>query len=257
MVDFRWFESEGTSTVPGQVQVAAFAVTMVYDVSSVTDQKTAPKVFTTKPGQQATVRLGDGSKVRLNADSRLKVMPGFGDRNRAVRLTGEAYFEVARDTTRSFVVRTKGARATALGTAFNVEAYAESSAREVAVEEGIVSLRSDQESKKDTVHLRANHLGKVYGPHLQTLRDGAAVHNRMAWTEGELVFSDASFDEVTRRLERWYNAEIRSQVSIGKVDRLNASFHEKSLGEVVGATSAALDLMYRREGKVVVFYRKG
>lgn len=250
--------SAGLSALLGVVLLAvAVAAIFFYDFSEVPDQHSEPRVFTTKPGQRATVRLGDGSKVRLNADSRLKVRAGFGEHNRMVRLTGEAYFEVARDTTTSFVVRMNGARVTALGTAFNVEAYADANKREVAVSEGVVSLRSGQESFRDTVHLRANYLGTIFGSHMQTLRDDAAVHRRIAWTNGQLVFSDAGFEEVTRRVERWYDVEIEYEVDSNRVDRLNASFHDESLDEVVKAISTALDLMYRREGEMVVFYRRG
>lgn len=234
----------------------ALAVAYIYDSSSTTNRKGSPKVFTTKPGQRATVRLADGSKVRLNAESRLEVTAGFGDQNRTVRLSGEAYFEVAQDTTTSFVVQAGGVRATALGTAFNVEAYAEANKQEIAVTEGVISLESGKESIRDTVHLRADYLGMVYGSHLQKLRDNAAVHRKTAWTKGQLVFSDTDFDEVTRRLERWYDVEIDSRVDSEEVDRLNASFHEESLGEVLEAISTALDLMYRQEENTVVFYRR-
>jgi len=242
--------------VGGALLMTALAVVYLYDSSSSINRTPTPKVFTTKPGQRATVRLADGSKVRLNAESRLEVTRGFGGQNRTVRLSGEAYFEVARDTATSFVVRTGDVRATALGTAFNVEAYAEADKQEVAVTEGVVSLESGKESVRDTVHLRADYLGMVYGSHLQALRDNAAVHRKTAWTKGQLVFSDTDFDEVTRRLERWYDVEIDSRIDSEKVDRLNATFHEESLSEVFEAISTALDLMYRREEKTVVFYRK-
>jgi ferric-dicitrate binding protein FerR (iron transport regulator) len=234
----------------------ALAVAYIYDPSSTTNRKDSPKVFTTKPGQRATVRLADGSKVRLNAESHLEVASDFGEQNRTVRLNGEAYFEVARDTATSFVVRAGGVRATALGTAFNVEAYAGANKQEIAVTEGVISLESGKESIRDTVHLRADYLGMVYGSHLQKLRDNAAVHRKTAWTKGQLVFSDTDFDEVTRRLERWYDVEIDSRIDSEEVDRLNASFHEESLGEVLEAISTALDLTYRREENAVVFYRR-
>jgi transmembrane sensor len=249
--------STGVTVLVAAVLLAtAITAYLASDFSASIGQGSAPKVFKTKPGQRATVRLADGSKVRLNAESRLEVTAGFGDQNRTVRLSGEAYFEVAQDTTTSFVVQAGGIRATALGTAFNVEAYTGANKQEIAVTEGVISLESGKESIRDTVHLRADYLGMVYGSHLQTLRDNAAVHRRTAWTKGQLVFSDTDFDEVTRRLERWYDVEIDSRIDPEEVDRLNASFHEESLGEVLEAISTALDLMYRQEENTVVFYRR-
>jgi ferric-dicitrate binding protein FerR (iron transport regulator) len=245
------------TALSGVVLLATVLVTaLVYEFSGGSDAGATPRVFTTNPGERATLRLSDGSKVRLNVDSRLTLAEGFGTDNRTVSLDGEAFFKVAHDTSLSFVVRMNGARATALGTAFNVEAYAEASRQEVAVTEGLVSLQAGQTSSTDDIRLKPNHLGMVLGSHLQALRDDAAVHKTIAWTDGQLVFSDAAFNEVVRRLERWYNVEIVSHVEAREVDRLNASFHEESLAEAVEAISVALDLEYRQKEDAVVFYRR-
>lgn len=241
----------------GVVLVTSLLAIVSYDLSSSLKEEDSPQVFTTEPGQRATVRLSDGTNVRLNVDSRLKLPPDFGTQNRTVHLQGEAYFEVTRDTTRPFIVKMQGAEAKALGTAFNVDAYAQSGKREVAVTEGMVALQTAKRATQDTVNLRAHHLGVVFGKHLQAVRQNAAVEKRVAWKNGQLVFDDTPFNEVAHRLGRWYDVEVESRVESEEVDQLNASFHEESLEEAVKAIAAALDLQYRKDGGKIVFYQRG
>jgi ferric-dicitrate binding protein FerR (iron transport regulator) len=78
----------------------------------------------------------------------------------------------------------------------------------------------------------------------------------MGWTEEKLVFRNASFDDVLRRLGRWFDLDIQIQVDPGAVDRLNATLDGKSPDETLKAVAAALELRYRREAETVVFYRE-
>jgi ferric-dicitrate binding protein FerR (iron transport regulator) len=215
------------------------------------------RTFSTKPGERATIHLSDGSKVRLNVDSRLTLPADFDEGTREVTLTGEAYFEVTRDTTRPFVIRAHDATVEVLGTTFDVKAYADDHERQVAVAEGAVALRSEQAGTQDTVLLRAQHLGIVSGPHIQTFREDTNIEHRLAWTRGQLVFEDARFREVHRRLERWYDVQVETQVNPRTVDRLNASFDEEPVGEAIKAIAAALDLQYQRDDRTILFYRPG
>ena len=240
------------------------------------------QVFTTKRGQRATVRLSDGTQVRLNVESRLTLSAGFDVGEREVRLEGEAYFDVARDVGRPFLVRTKGATVRVLGTAFDVRAYAGDEGVQVAVAEGEVSLRPAPEppgagapegqpatarssaapsssARQDTVLLRARQLGVVSGLHVQAVRQGVNLSRQLAWTKGQLVFEDAPFGEVVRMLGRWYGLRVEAAPHLAPeaVDRLNATFEDESLREALEAVAAALELQYKRSGRTVVFYRKG
>jgi ferric-dicitrate binding protein FerR (iron transport regulator) len=214
-------------------------------------------VYTTQRGQRAVVKLTDGTEVRLNVDSRLVLPNGeFSEDRRQVRLEGEAYFDVARDTSRPFQVRAGDASIRVLGTAFNVEAYPDDIETRVAVEEGGVSLRSGQTEAPDSVLLTAYHLGVIANRQIQEVQKGADLLPEMGWTEEKLVFRNASFDDVLRRLGRWFDLDIQIQVDPGAVDRLNATLDGKSPDETLKAVAAALELRYRREAKTVVFYRE-
>ena len=228
------------------------------------------KVFTTERGQRAVVDLTDGTQVHLNADSRL-VLPGgrLGEKRRTVRLDGEAFFDVARDTTRPFRVRTGGADVRVLGTAFNVQAYSGGETRgqettpatQVAVAEGEVALQASKgetgSPAGDTLRLTARQVG-VTGPDgaLDARRD-VDLSAQLAWTEGRLAFEDAPFSEVARKLERWYDLRVEVRAPIADIDRLNARFDEESLREILGDVAVALRLRYERTGDTVVFFRPG
>jgi len=242
----------------GMLLAVGIAVSYVfYEGTALFPDEPAPRTFSTEAGQRATVRLGDGSKVRLNVDSRLEVRSGFGRTNRSVHLDGEAYFEVTDDEAHSFVVRVDGARTEVLGTAFGVRAYPDAEAPKIAVAEGQVTVHSDRSTVPDTVRLGSNTLGMISGEHIKVVRQNAEIQKAIAWTDGRLVFDDTPFDQVVRRLQRWYDSPVKAQVDAEKVDRLNATFEEESFRQAIRAISVALDLQYRKDGRAVVFYRRG
>lgn len=245
------------AAAPLMVAVITALTFLVFDRLSVDLGMFEEKVYTTQRGQRAVIQLTDGTNVRLNVDSRLVLPKGeFRDDRRRVRLEGEAYFDVARDTSRPFQVKAEGASIRVLGTAFNVEAYPDDIETRVAVEEGGVSLQSGQTEAPDSVLLTAHHLGVIADHQIQDVQKEADLSPEMGWTEEKLVFRNASFDDVRRRLGRWFDLDIQAQVVSGAVDRLNATLDGKSPDETLKAVAAALELRYKREGDTVVFYRE-
>lgn len=215
------------------------------------------KVFTTKRGQRAVVELTDGTQVRLNADSRL-VIPrrSLAEGRREVHLDGEAFFKVARDSTRPFRVRTGAGTVCVLGTAFNVQAYAADAApMQVAVSEGAVALQAGEAGTGDTLRLLPRQLGIARRDGgLQARRD-VDLSAQLAWTNGQLAFDDAPFSEVVRKLERWYDLQVEVRLPTRRIDHLNARFDDESLQEILGDIAVALNLRYERTRETVVFYR--
>ena len=98
-------------------------------------------------GRKSKIRLPDGSFVYLNAESRMEYPALFSDSLRVVKLMGEAYFEIAKDRKRPFVVHTDDLKITALGTAFNVRAFQEDEQVSVSLTEGRVRVSADVPSR--------------------------------------------------------------------------------------------------------------
>lgn len=235
--------------------VAALAF-LVFEELPESSESPEEKVFSTQRGQRAVVQLIDGTEVRLNVDSRLRLPEdGFAEDRREVKLEGEAYFDVARDTSRPFRVHAQDASARVLGTAFNMKDYPDDQQARVAVTEGEVALQSGRSEIRDTVLLRARHLG-VVSDHHREVHYVEDLSQELGWTEGQLVFRDAPFSEVVRKLGRWYDLQIEAKVASEEVDRLNATLDGGSMKETLRAVAAALDLQYEREAETVVFYRE-
>ncbi|GGZ33041.1 iron dicitrate transporter FecR [Echinicola pacifica] len=152
-------------------------------------------------GGRYTVELPDGSKVWLNSASSLSFQSAFGVDSRQVYLEGEAYFEVAPDAQRPFLVEANGTQIQVLGTHFNVNAYTNEPATKTTLLEGKVQIR--------------------YGAHDKVLKPGQqAISNEalaispvstseiMGWKEGYYRFKSTRLDEILRQLERWYSIKV-------------------------------------------------
>lgn len=224
----------------------------------------SPETFATQKGQRTSVRLSDGSQVRLNVDSRLTVPPSFGEENRVVRLEGEAFFEVRADSTRPFIVRSEGAVTRVLGTAFDVGAYPEDDEVKVVVAEGRVALHGETSSNSrdagrreedKNVILTKNQVSLIPRNGEQIIRREDDVGEHLAWMDGQLAFEDAPFAEVIRRLERWYDLEITMEEGTAPPSgHLNAQFDkDRSLADVIRVIGAAFGLKHEREGNRVTF----
>lgn len=237
--------------IVGVLAALAVLAVLAWQPGDDSEPAVAPmQVVTTEPGQRARLRLADGTRVHLNVDSELRFTPGFTDGLRRVHLRGEAYFDVARDEARPFVIHAADADIRVLGTSFGVRAYREG-AVQVAVAEGAVALQPQAAAPADTVVLRAGDLGRIVGADALALRQDAGFARRLAWTEGRLVFEDAPLAEVAAELERWY--KLRIEVDVPAADRLNAEFRDEPLSEILNSISATLGLRYEREHRRVRF----
>ena len=217
------------------------------------------KAFATQRGERTTIRLTDGTRVRLNADSKLQLLPEFEAGVRKVRLQGQAYFEVAPDPDRPFLVQAGAATTEVLGTEFDVNAYSDSVA--VVVAEGRVALRSSEaasreEASQGEIVLTSRQAARL-SPGSQPVAYEVDVARQLAWLSGALVFDSAAFEEVARTLERRYDVEVNLAGPAAR-GQLTARFSEEQpLGKVLIVIASVFDLQYEREEKVVTFYPLG
>lgn len=153
-------------------------------------------------GGEFRVTLADGTRVWLNAGTRLRYPVAFVGGERRVALDGEAYFEVTRDTLHPFIVEAGGQVLTVLGTAFGVRAYEDEKAVLTTLERGRVNVASGGRDVELTPGLQSR------------LADGQFAVRRVntrlytAWHVGVFVFSDQSLGEILGTLSRWYDIEV-------------------------------------------------
>lgn len=160
-------------------------------------------------GQRSTIFLSDGTEVVLNAGSQLEYYPQFSPNERRVRLTGEAFFTVARDTLRPFRVITGNLITQALGTSFNVKAFPDE-AIQVALVTGKVSVSdtSDQEKSVILQPGESAEYNRVEPGGLNTTPFNERLV--LSWKDGTLYFEEADEPMVFTALERWYGVKIKA-----------------------------------------------
>ena len=167
-------------------------------------------------GSRTVLQLSDGTEVHLNFGSKLKYPQTFTGDTREVKLLGEGYFEVAPNPDKPFIVKTQKLNIKALGTAFNVLAYAGDDDVETTLVEGKVVL-----SEKFPVDQNKTLGAMVPGQHVKynsmtgdcTSTKGS-VEKYIAWKEGKMVFDDTPITEVAKQLKRKYNVDIEVEEDI-------------------------------------------
>jgi len=176
--------------------------------------------LSTPKGGQYRITLQDGSKVWLNASSYIRFPTVFSDKNRTVEISGEAYFEVAKEKKRPFTVRFGNTEVEVLGTSFNIMAYQDEGNSKTTLVEGSVRVSNSRNSRK----LRPGQQGSVLSSGIiKTVT--VDTDSEIAWKNGLFYFKDSGIEEVMREAARWYDVDvsykgkIRKREFTGKVSR--------------------------------------
>ncbi|MGQ7871337.1 FecR family protein [Sunxiuqinia sp. sy24] len=166
------------------------------------DEKQLVQKVSVPNGAKTEFELPDGSKVWLNGGSTISYAANF-NRNRAVELRGEAFFDVAKSKN-TFSVETKSGSVEVLGTAFNVQAYEEG--------EFVTTL---ERGRVEILNVKGTRLGTLEPGNQVQLIDNQFVKGQVdtqiytSWKDGKLIFVRETFPETMRRLERWFNVDIQ------------------------------------------------
>ncbi len=168
-----------------------------------------PPVFTSivaPKGSQSQVELPDGTQVWLNAGSSLRYSNTFGQRDRNLSLSGEAYFDVTKNKSIPFIVRSGEVKVEVLGTRFNVKAYEQLDRIKVTLLEGSVSLRSTTD--EHTYLLEPMEMA-VYSKDQRQMEIVKTLSSQAhGWTNGDILFNGESFEEIAFMLEQRFNVAI-------------------------------------------------
>ena len=202
--------------------------------------------ITTPRGGQYQVTLSDGTRVWLNAASSLRYPASFGGKLRKVQVSGEAYFEVARDKEHPFLVDLNGkCEVEVLGTHFNVNNYANEESVRTTLVEGSVKITRGNEAK-------------MLKPGQQAVVKESIAINRsvdlagvIAWKNGFLNLQNKSLDEVMKQLERWYDIDVRYEGKVPEIRFTGDMDRGVNLSEVLKFLSES-GVKLRLEGRTVV-----
>jgi transmembrane sensor len=208
---------------------------------------TAPTNYATAAGAIDSVTLSDGSRVLLGPGSQLAIAPGFGSKVREMTLVGEARFTVVHDASRPFIIHTATATVRDIGTVFSVHSDGVDGVR-VVVTEGAVDVQERSGASHET--LAAGDIAVVAtGGGIQVQRASASADD-LAWTQGRLVFRDASVAQVSVDLRRWYGVEVKVDSSLSRRP-VTASFDRGlSAADVAKIVAATIGGTLREEAGV-------
>ena len=175
---------------------------LIYEKGQETNNHIAYNTLIVPRGYTYHLVLSDGTKVWLNADTRLRYPSMFPQDARLVTVEGEAYFEVASDAVRPFIVQSNHASIKVLGTAFNINTY------ENNIAATLVQGKIVVHHKGDSTYLHPGQQLLSKAPY-----DNASVRTidteiYTAWKDGELIFAETTLEDICRRLERIYNYKI-------------------------------------------------
>ncbi|MEM6320980.1 MAG: FecR domain-containing protein [Bacteroidota bacterium] len=183
------------------------------------------------------IQLPDGSTVWVNKNSQLTFPSTFGSSERIVKLTGEAFFKVERDTEKPFIVQMDNSQVRVLGTAFNVRSYEAESAVVVEVEEGKVQFSTDEST--ETSILTANEK-VVFNKEQVTLEAQPSTDwTDTAWKKSQLNFEDQSLSEVFNYLRKNFNVEVNFGAEQVKGCGLNATLVNNTPEAILKQVKAA------------------
>jgi ferric-dicitrate binding protein FerR (iron transport regulator) len=218
--------------------------------------------------------LPDGTTVWLNAGSKLSYVGDFAGATREVRLEGEAFFDVVKQPGRPFIVHTTGIDIKVLGTAFNVKSYPEDKTVETTLYRGSVKVFRPEESEQKAILLKPNEkliwsreaairpekLSEQLPPApVKTLSPSFTIAKidstkqeserfETAWVYSRLEFRGDSFEELAKKLERWYNVAIVFNDEQVKQLNFNGSFERETVVQAFEALKSAVPFNYTIKG---------
>ncbi|HEX6192326.1 MAG TPA: FecR family protein [Chitinophagaceae bacterium] len=236
----------------------------------------------TRQGSKSKVQLPDGTVVLLNAGSKLTYNKDFGKGVREVHLTGEGFFDVKKMKETPFIIHTASINIKVLGTVFNVKAYPEdkktetslirgsievtikdrpndkiilSPSEKLVVENSILLRQEDVKIKENAVEINGADISTLvsinklkYNP-----TDSSVVETQ--WIDNKLVFRDESFDELARRLERWYDVNIDIKDNRLRSRRFSGIFTNETIEQALEALKISVPFEHEQLGNKIIIHR--
>ena len=236
----------------------ASGLTILYYIQHQELQTLAEQDVIVRSGDSGTsqVSLPDGTLVRLNANSSLTYQQNFGQNNRKVKLSGEGYFEVKKNTEKKFIVNTGYIDVTVLGTKFNLYAYEDKDIIEMALVEGQVNV-STSKPPYQTICVKPNE--KVtYNKYDNKLNiEKTTTKIETAWLNKELVFREEKLENVFQCLSRKFRVKFSIDSSISVDDVYTGAFDDEKIEDILEVLKIHYGFNYTvKDGKINIRMNK-
>ncbi|WP_304064255.1 FecR domain-containing protein [Pedobacter glucosidilyticus] len=216
--------------------------------------ETVYNVIYTPKGGQYQVELEDGTKVWLNAASSIRFPTVFNDDKRVVELSGEAYFEVAKDKSKPFKVLVKDASAAnkmdveVLGTHFNIQAYHNEDFKTTLVEGAVKVSNPLQKS----FILSPGEQSSLSAKSENLTVSKANIKEALAWKNGLFIFNKEHITTIMSKIARWYDVEVVYEGNMDKKEFVGTISREENLSEVLKTLELTGTIKFKVEGRKVI-----
>jgi len=196
--------------------------------------------------------LADGTKVWLDAESSISFPVAFNGKDRVVKVSGEAYFEVAHDDAHPFKVTVKDQTVEDIGTHFNISSYDDEKAITTTLIEGAVKVSVPDSG------LPAEKTGVLLKPGQQAVLKNnsfnvstADVEESIAWKNGYFRFNNENIQSVMLKLSRWYNIDVKYEGTVTEEKFYATSFRYRNISEVLTMLQKTQGVHFKVEGRRV------
>jgi len=221
---------------------------LAYNSEGKTIDQASFNTISTPKGREFQLVLSDGTKVWLNAASSLHYPTVFVGNERKVEITGEAYFEVAKNAKMPFRVKINAeTEVQVLGTHFNINAYPNEANINTSLLEGAVQILSGNEKTLLKPGQQAQKSTQQTNSQIKIVND-VDMEKVIAWKNGVFNFQDASLEEVMRQLERWYDIEVVYEKNIPKLEFMGKMGKDLTLSNVLHGLEVS-NVHFRLEGR--------
>ena len=212
----------------------------------------APFIVKADKGDKATIELPDGTNVVLNSASQLSYLNNFGENGRRVQLNGEAYFKVAHDEKRAFIVQVGDLEVKVLGTSFNVSAYEDAKDVTVVLLEGKVGVYAQK-----TSHIMKPGDKIEYNKATHKIT-ATQVHpsDYIEWTKGNIYFEKESLENIMKTLSRIYDVEIRFDSNKLPNEYFTGTIPGGGIQNALNILMLTSPFYYEMDGSVIVLKEK-
>lgn len=201
--------------------------------------------------------LDDGTRIWLNKKSNLSYNEDFGKKSREIALDGEAYFDVAKNTSVPLIIHAGGIDIEVKGTAFNVNAYKENDGVAVALVRGAIAV-TDRKNTKNSVLLRPN--DKLFFLNTSTVESAFKIASlkpelilkEASWTADTLIFNKEKLVDLALKLEKKYDLKIEIRSEKLKERRFSGAFTTETIHQVLEALKLSYPLTYTVTNRLVI-----
>ena len=232
------------TTINDQVKILRKDGQLIYSSAAPTNEVVYHTLSIPRKGQYKLI-LPDGSKVWLNSESSIRYPVSFADKERKVFVTGETFFEVAKDKTIPFKVVKDDITVEALGTEFNVNAYSNEPHVAATLVEGSVLI---SKGSKENI-LKPGQQAQLNGDNFQIVN--AETNNVIAWKNNEFKFRNTPIDVIMRQVERWYDADVVYQDSLSL--HMNATIErDVPVSKLLHILEQTDQVHFKIEGKKII-----